>query len=152
MVQAEKPKFYSQQVRKFILRRYVEVCDTVHSVPLPRHLVSGKKVVAPFHVVQRLKMLVTKHTVSAPLIAFLECCNLFLLRSGRDGIVGRVPRLGPAWTSRNRGSIPNTGKRFLLPSVETGSGDHPASYLAGSGSLSTAVKRPERQTDTNNPT
>ena len=69
MAQVGKPKFDSQQVRKFILRHYVEVCDTVHSAsppPLHRHWVSGRKVVAPFHVVQRLKMIVTKHIVSTP--------------------------------------------------------------------------------------
>ena len=37
----------------------------------------------------------TEHIVSTPQFAFLEQCNLFLLRSGRDGTVGRVTRLLP---------------------------------------------------------
>jgi hypothetical protein len=53
----------------------------------------------------------------------------------------------------DRGSIPGRGKRFsLLPSVQTGSGVHPASYPVGTGALSIGVKRPGYDADHSPPT
>lgn len=80
-------------------------CAEIHSSPLRHGLrycpfssppscywVSGKRVVASLYVVLRLKMRGTKHIVSTPQFAFLERCNLFLLRSGMDGTVARATR------------------------------------------------------------
>jgi hypothetical protein len=47
---------------------------------------------------------------------------------------------------RNRGSIPSRGKRFIsFPKVRTGPQTHSASYSAGTETLSSGVRSPERE-------
>jgi len=60
----------------------------------------------------------------------------------RAGIVQSVQRLATSWTVQ--GSNPGEGEIFRP--VQTGHGDHPASYTMGTGSF-LGVKRPRRDVD-----
>jgi hypothetical protein len=65
-----------------------------------------------------------------------------LLRS-RGSSVGTAESYG----MYGRGSIPGTARFFLLHSVQTGSGAHPASNSVGTGGSYLGVKRPGREAD-----